>query len=465
MELQLSPSSSFSSSSVDDTTDVVVTDAVVTDDETTVPENLKSSEKKALLELRTMLEDAILAGQLLRHPSHRHEKSKSRVANSCSVNTSSVKEEEAEEDLSGVSLWGVPLLPSRKHESTDVILLKFLRAREFKAAEALDMIRRTLRWRRDFGVDGMMTGEDGADAAPPPPPQPPPQHLKRAAYIDGRDKEGHPVCYNIYGVFKDKDVYRQTFGDEERQEKFLRWRVQLMEQGIKQMSLKPGGAAAILHIIDFKDSLRPGMRELRSATREIVSIMQDNYPEFVAKNVNILERLLPLLRLPCTLLSHHHSKNKEQVHLRQARPSNGNASQNIPVQYGGLRRGEDDDEFSAENERASELVIRGGGIGRIEIPILEPGVTVVWDITVVGWDVNYREEFIPEDEGSYKILIQNEKKPEECIRNSFYISEPGKVVLTVENRTFKKKRVFYRSKSKPTIPLYDLLGQTQHPLM
>lgn len=280
MELQLSPSpsSSSSSSSMGDTTDVVVTD-----DETTVPENLKSSEKKALLELRTMLEDAIAAGQLLHHPSHRHERSKTRVANSCSVNSSCVKAEEAEEDLSDVSLWGVPLLPSRKHESTDVILLKFLRAREFKAAEALDMIGRTLRWRRDFGVDGMMEGEGGADAAPP---QPPPPHLKSAAYIDGRDREGHPVCYNIYGVFKDKDVYRQTFGDEERQEKFLRWRVQLMEQGIKQMSLKPGGAAAMLHIIDFKDSLRPGMRELRSATREIVSIMQDNYPEFVAKNVS-----------------------------------------------------------------------------------------------------------------------------------------------------------------------------------
>ncbi|XP_065035981.1 patellin-4-like [Musa acuminata AAA Group] len=461
MELQLSPSpsSSSSSSSMGDTTDVVVTD-----DETTVPENLKSSEKKALLELRTMLEDAIAAGQLLHHPSHRHERSKTRVANSCSVNSSCVKAEEAEEDLSDVSLWGVPLLPSRKHESTDVILLKFLRAREFKAAEALDMIGRTLRWRRDFGVDGMMEGEGGADAAPP---QPPPPHLKSAAYIDGRDREGHPVCYNIYGVFKDKDVYRQTFGDEERQEKFLRWRVQLMEQGIKQMSLKPSGAAAMLHIIDFKDSLRPGMRELRSATREIVSIMQDNYPEFVAKNIflNVSFRYYAYHALFSPFITPR--TRSKFIFARPAKVTETllkfMSPENIPVQYGGLRRGEDDDEFSAENERASELVIRGGGIGRIEIPILEPGVTVVWDITVVGWDVNYREEFIPEDEGSYKILIQNEKKPEECIRNSFYISEPGKVVLTVENRTFKKKRVFYRSKSKPTIPLYDLLSQTQQP--
>lgn len=88
--------------------------------------------------------------------------------------------------------------------------------------------------------------------------------------------------------------------------------------------------------------------------------------------------------------------------------------------------------------------------------MIQPGVTVVWDLTVVGWEVDYKEEFIPDDEGSYKILIQKERNLEECIRNSFYISEPGKLVLTITNKTYKKKRVLYRSKSKPTIPLYTL---------
>lgn len=88
---------------------------------------------------------------------------------------------------------------------------------------------------------------------------------------------------------------------------------------------------------------------------------------------------------------------------------------------------------------------------------------MVWDISVVGWEVNYKEEFVPDDQGSYNVLIRKEKKLDESSRNSFYISEPGKVVLTVENRTFKKKRVLYRSKSKPTIPLYNLLNQTNRP--
>lgn len=79
-------------------------------------------------------------------------------------------------------------------------------------------------------------------------------------------------------------------------------------------------------------------------------------------------------------------------------------------------------------------------------------------MAVVGWDVQYKEEFIPDDECSYKVLIRSEKRVEESARNSFYISEPGKVVLTVTNRTIKKKKILYRWKSKPTVPLYNLLS-------
>lgn len=60
--------------------------------------------------------------------------------------------------------------------------------------------------------------------------------------------------------------------------------------------------------------------------------------------------------------------------------------------------------------------------------------------------MNYKEEFVPTDEGSYTIIIQKAKKmgsQEEPIRNSFKNSEPGKVALTIENNSFKKKRVLY----------------------
>lgn len=81
-----------------------------------------------------------------------------------------------------------------------------------------------------------------------------------------------------------------------------------------------------------------------------------------------------------------------------------------------------------------------------------------WDLSVIGWDhVSYKEEFIPDDEGSYKILLQNQKRLGKSIRNSFYISEPGKIVITIDNKTFKKKTLIYRSKAKSTLPNYIVL--------
>lgn len=85
-------------------------------------------------------------------------------------------------------------------------------------------------------------------------------------------------------------------------------------------------------------------------------------------------------------------------------------------------------------------------------------MTITWDVTVVGWDVSYKEEFIPDDEGSYNILLQNQNRVGESTRNSFYISEPGKIVITVENGNFKRKRMFYRSKTRVTVPMFILLS-------
>lgn len=70
---------------------------------------------------------------------------------------------------------------------------------------------------------------------------------------------------------------------------------------------------------------------------------------------------------------------------------------------------------------------------------------------ILGWEVNYREEFLPSDEGSYGLIIQRDRKlgvQEGSIRNSFKNNEPGKVVIVVENSSLKKKRVLYRYKTK-----------------
>ncbi|KAL6012144.1 hypothetical protein ACLOJK_002622 [Asimina triloba] len=395
---------------------------------------LKPFEKKALFELKTKLQEAIINHSLfaLSHNEISTEK-KTQDANGDG------------RDLKHISIWGVPLLPSKNHEGTDVVLLKFLRARDFKVLDAFEMLRRTLIWRKESRIDGILAENVGS-------------YLDKVAYMNGTDKEGHPVCYNIYGVFKYKETYSKAFGSEEKCDEFLRWRVQLMEKGIQELNFRPGGVSTMVQVSDLKHSPGPDMKELRATLKQVLSVLQDNYPEFVAKNIfiNVPFRSYVYNAMFSRLLTQR-AKSK----CIFARPSKVQETllkyievENLPAKYGGLQR-ENDDEFSGENNKVSERAIKGGGTETIEILLVEAGVTVVWDMVVVGWEVMYMEEFIPDDDCSYRILIQKERKMEESVRNSFHITEPGKVVLTVENKTSKKKRLLYRFKIKPTeIPLY-----------
>ena len=266
--------------------------------------DLKEFERKALNELKAKLEEAILGNNVFdekkeepkqkKEAEEKKEEAKEEVKKEGAEGVEPVKEEEEKKTEEGVveeksvevekyvSLWGVPLLPSKGDEGTDVVLLKFLRAREFKVNEAFEMLKKTLKWRKESKIDTLVDEDFGPE-------------LGSAAYMNGVDHEGHPVCYNIYGVFDSEELYQKSFGTEEKRSEFLRWRCQLMEKGIQKLSFKPGGVNSLLQINDLKNSPGPSKKELRVATKQVVSLLQDNYPEMVAKHVSCFYILLPFL--------------------------------------------------------------------------------------------------------------------------------------------------------------------------
>ncbi|GFZ05794.1 Sec14p-like phosphatidylinositol transfer family protein [Actinidia rufa] len=352
-----------------------------------------------------------------------------------------IVEESSGEIDKDISLWGVPLLPSKGETGTDVILLKFLRAREFLVNEAFEMLRNTLQWRKELKIDSILDEDFGAD-------------LNSAAYMSGVDREGHPVCYNVYGVFGNDEIYNRMFGTEERCEKFLRWRSQLVERGIQKLNFKPDGVSSLVQISDLKNTPGPARKELRLATKQAVGLLQDNYPELVARNIFIN---VPFWYYAFNALLSPFLTQRTRSKLVFARPAKVTetllkyiAAEEIPVQYGGFRR-ENDSEFYNEYE-VQEVTVKAGSIGTVEIPAPEVGNKMIWDLTVLGWEVNYGEEFVPEDKGSYTLIVQKGRKmgwQEGSIHNSFTNKEPGKVVLTIDNTgSFTKKRVLYRYKTK-----------------
>ncbi|CAA2956941.1 patellin-6 [Olea europaea subsp. europaea] len=255
------------------------------------------------------------------------------------------------------SMWGIPLLGG--DERADVILLKFLRARDFKVQDTLNMLQNCLSWRKDFETDGILEEDLGF------------KELEGVvAYMHAYDREGHPVCYNAYGVFKDKEMYERIFGDDEKLKKFLRWRVQVLERGIKLLHFKPGGINSIIQVTDLKDMPK---RELRVASNHILSLFQDNYPEMVARKIFInVPWYFSLLYSMFSPFLTQRTKSKFVI------SKEGNVAEtlfkfirpeDVPVQYGGLSR--PSNVLNGSPKSASEFTVKGGEKVNIQIEGIE----------------------------------------------------------------------------------------------
>ncbi|MED6167921.1 hypothetical protein PIB30_007236 [Stylosanthes scabra] len=337
-----------------------------------------------------------------------------------------------------VEIWGIPLLAD---ERSDVILLKFLRARDFKVKDAFTMIKNTVRWRKEFGIDSLIEEDLGSD-------------WEKVVFTQGFDKEGHPVCYNVFGEFEDKELYQKTFSDEEKRQKFIRWRIQLLEKSVRKLDFSPRGISTIVQVNDLKNSPGLSKRELRQATNQALQLLQDNYPEFVAKQVfiNVPWWYLAFSRMISAFLTQR-TKSKFVF----AGPSKSAetlfkyiAPEQVPVQYGGLSR-DGEQEFGTAHP-VTEVTIKPATKHTIEFSFAEKS-HFVWELRVVGWDVNYGAEFAPSAEDGYTVIAQKSRKiapaDETVVVHSFKVGEPGKVVLTIDNQTSKKKKLLYRSKTTP----------------
>ncbi|XP_010910883.1 patellin-3 isoform X2 [Elaeis guineensis] len=336
-----------------------------------------------------------------------------------------------------VFIWGVPLVGDEK---SDTILLKFLRARDFKAKDAMTMIKNAVIWRKQFGIDALLEEDLGLP------------ELEKVVFMHGYDKEGHPVCYNVYGEFQNKELYDKAFGDEEKRQRFLKWRIQYLEKGIRsQLDFTPGGISSMVQVTDLRNS--PKLGKHRQATKQALTMLQDNYPEFIAKKVFIN---VPWWYLAFNRMISPFFTQRTKSKFVFAGPSKSAetlfkyiAPEQVPVQYGGLSK--DNDPDFTTSDAVAEVTIKPSFKQTVEIPVTEPCL-VVWELRVLGWEVSYGAEFVPNAEDGYTVIVQKTRKlaatEEPVVKASFKVSEPGKVVLIVDNPTSKKKKLLYRSKAK-----------------
>ena len=85
-----------------------------------------------------------------------------------------------------------------------MILVKFLRARTLVVSDAADMLTATLKWRKEIDIDAIMQEEFDQEL------------FGRLGKVYGKDKDGRPIAWNLYGEVKDM---KAVFGDTQ---KFIR---------------------------------------------------------------------------------------------------------------------------------------------------------------------------------------------------------------------------------------------------
>ncbi|KAK4400867.1 Patellin-3 [Sesamum angolense] len=344
------------------------------------------------------------------------------------------KPKEAEEETATplapeeVSIWGVPLLAD---ERSDVILLKFLRARDFKVKEAFAMLKSVVAWRKEFKIDELLEEEGTGEG------------LEKVVYIHGVDKEGHPVCYNAFGEFQDKELYSNTFSDAEKRAKFLRWYIQFLEKNIRKLDFSPDGTCTIVQVTISRIPL-----DLSCSRKNSAKLLTRLFSCSRTTTLN----LLPNRMISPFLTQRTKSKFVFAGPTRTAETLfKYIAPEQVPVQYGGLSK-EGEHEFTTA-DAATEETIKPTSKHTIELPITEAG-TLVWEVRVAGWDVSYGAEFVPSNEEGYTWIVQKSRKigaaDEQVVSCTFKIGEAGKVVLTFDNQTSKKKKLLYRSKTKPS---------------
>jgi len=172
--------------------------------------------------------------------------------------------DEPEAKVTPFEIWGVQVDPNRLDAKGSVILGHYVRAMNFVVADAGKALMETVKWRKQFNAPGTLDEKF------------PDEVFGKAGHIFGTDNDGRPVTYNVYGAGQDTVA---IFEDTDR---FLRWRVALMERALRMLDFE-----TLDNTVQIHDYLGVSMSSRTAATKkaasEATTIFRDHYPETLYK--------------------------------------------------------------------------------------------------------------------------------------------------------------------------------------
>ncbi|KAJ3044478.1 hypothetical protein HDV00_001905 [Rhizophlyctis rosea] len=339
-----------------------------------------------------------------------------------------------------LTLWGVSMqnLALGQSKAQTVLLLKFLRARDFDVQKATQMIIDTLKWRKEFDTISLMQ-----ETFPPA--------YDELGIVYGNDKSGNPVTYNFYGTIGKDEIIKNP-------DRFLRWRVQLMERAILLLDFE-NGKETVTQIHDYAGAGLSMPKELKATTKSIIALFQDHYPEFLERKLFL--NIPAVMEIFFNFFSSFSSKRTQskfmmvgRTRARQTLLQYIDPTQ-LPEKLGGFGTGQPGKSVGSV---MSEVPV--GEIVTVDVPArshkevgldVAAGDEVEWEVMATTHDIGVGVRFVKKEREVETVIEEKKVELLEFGRGSLVAKEAGTMVLVISNSHsyLTGKTVLYRFKGKP----------------
>lgn len=154
-----------------------------------------------------------------------------------------------------------------KEDVAKALIFKLCKAYRFQYEEVVANLVKILKWRSQFNPLGAAFLESHDKEL---------QEVGILTSYPDEDSNKKVVTWNLYGqLVKKKHLFKDT-------DKFIRYRIGLMERGLRQLDFTDDSNSYMTQVHDYKGvSVLRMDSDIKKCTKQVIAIFQQNYPELL----------------------------------------------------------------------------------------------------------------------------------------------------------------------------------------